>query len=116
MEIRCNNGILCTAEQLVIMAANTDDFDSIIDYVMYELEGYDAERPPHTLGTIGLCAAMFKMGIGSSKTWCVTKLDRDMLDMLLDVADGACGDVNMGDLIEVYISSMLMSGQWVYPL
>ena len=116
MEIRCNNGILCNAEQLVIMAANTDDFDNIIDYVMCELERYDAERPPHTLGAIGLCAAMFRMGIGSSKTWCITKLDRGMLDMLLDVADDVYGDVNMGDLIEVYVSSMLVSGQWSYPL
>lgn len=47
---------------------------------------------------------------------CITKLDRCMLDMLLDVAEDACGDVNMGDLIEVYVSSMLVSGQWVYPL
>ena len=116
MEIRCNNGILCTAEQLVIMAANTDDFDSIIDYVMRELEGYNEERPPHTLSATGLCATMFRMGIGSSKTWCITKLDRGMLDMLLDVAEEACGDVNMGDLIEVYVSSMLVSGQWSYPL
>ena len=59
---------------------------------------------------------MFRMGIGSSKTWCITKLDRVMLDMLLDVAEDACGDVNMGDLIEVYVSSMLVSGQWIYPL
>ena len=116
MEIRCNNGILCNAEQLVIMAANTDDFDNIIDYVMRELEGYDADTPPHALGAIGLCAAMFRMCIGSSKTWCITKLDRVMLDMLLDVAEDACGDVNMADLIEVYVSSMLVSGQWSYPL
>ena len=47
---------------------------------------------------------------------CITKLDRVMLDMLLDVAEDACGDVNMSDLIEVYVSSMLMSGQWIYPL
>ena len=116
MEIRCNNGILCTAEQLVIMAANTGYFDNIIDYVMCELEGYDADTPPHALGAIGLCSTMFRMGIGSSKTWCITKLDRVMLDMLLDVAEDACGDVNMGDLIEVYVSSMLVSGQWSYPL
>lgn len=116
MKIRCNNGILCTAEQLVIMAANTDDFDNIIDYVMCDLEGYNAEWTPHTLGAIGLCSAMFRMGICSSKTWCITEIDRSTLDMLLDVAEEACGDVNMGDLIEVYVSSMLMSGQWSYPL
>lgn len=116
MKITCSVGIRCTAEQLVIMAANTDDFDEVIDYVMCELEGYNAEWPPHRLGAIGLCSTMFRMGIGSSKTWCITKLDRVMLDMLLDVAEDACGDVNMGDLIEVYVSSMLMSGQWSYPL
>ena len=115
MEIRCNNGILCTAEQLVIMAANTDDFDEVIDYVMRELEGYNAEWPPHTLGA-GLCSAMFRMGIGSNKTWRIPQIDRSTLDMLLDVAEEACGDVDMGDLIEVYVSSMLVSGQWVYPL
>ena len=116
MEIRCNNGILCTAEQLVIMTANTGAFDNIIDYVMCELEGYNADTPPHKLGAIGLCAAMFRMSIVSGKTWCITKLDRGLLDRLLDVADDFCGDVDMGDLIEVYVSSMLISGQWVYPL
>lgn len=115
MKIMCNNGILCSAEQLVIMAANTDDFDEVIDYVMRELEGYNAEWPPHTLG-VGLCATMFRMGIGSNKTWRVPEIDRCTLDMLLDVAEEACGDVNMENLIEIYVGSMLMSGQWSYPL
>lgn len=116
MKIMCNNGILCSAEQLVIMAANTDDFDEVIDYVMRELEGYNAEWPPHTLGGVGLCAAMFKMGIGSSKTWRVPEIDRSTLDMLLDVAEEACVDVHMENLIDIYVSCMLASGQWSYPL
>lgn len=116
MDIRFNNGILCNAEQLVIMAANTDDFDEVIDYVMYELEGYNADTPPHKLSSTELCAAMFRMGIGSSKSWGITRLDRRLLDKLLDVVEEAYGDVYMGDLIDVYVSSMLISGQWSYPL
>lgn len=116
MKIMCSNGVLCTAEQLVIMAANTDDFDEVIDYVMRELEGYNAECPPSELGGIGLCMAMFKMGITGSKSWRIPELSRSTLDMLLDMAEDACGDVDMVHLIEVYVSNMLMSGQWSYPL
>lgn len=115
MKIKFNNGILCTAEQLVIMAANTDDFDEVIDYVMRELEGYNAECPPHTLG-VGLCAAMFKMGIGSGKTWCIPEVDKGLLDMMLEVVDECLTSVNMADVIELYVACMLASGQWVYPL
>ena len=116
MKIMCSEGILCSAEQLVIMAANTGDFDEVIDYVMCELEGYNEEWPPHTLVGVGLYAAMFRLGICSNKTWRIHEIDRELLDMLLDVAEEACSDVDMSNLIEIYVGCMLASGQWIYPL
>lgn len=116
MKIRFNNGILCTAEQLVIMAANTDDFNEVIDYVMRELEGYNEVDPPSELDDIDLCIAMFKMGIGSSKTWCIPEISRSMLDMMLEVVDEGSNEVNMADVIELYVGCMLASGRWGYPL
>ena len=116
MKIKFNNGILCTAEQLVIMAANTDDFNEVIDYVMRELEGYNEACPPSELGGVGLCIAMFKMGIGSGKTWSIPEIDKELLDMVLEVVDEGFTEVNMADVIELYVGCMLASGQWSYPL
>lgn len=116
MKIRFNNGILCNAEQLVIMAANTDDFNDVINYIMRELEGYNAECPPSELGDVGLCIAMFKMGIGSGKTWCIPEIDKELLDMLLEVVNEEFIEVNMADVIELYVGCMLLREQWIYPL